>query len=112
MWGPLLAHVRVRVPNDDSSEGRAIRCHKVTEHGAHTNPTSGSLITGVERRTSQLRSQIRCIRKLRGFPDEPSEFEVSANSNSLTSLLTRWCLHGVKKARSERRASYPYCNRG
>ena len=85
-------------------------------HSAHADSTPGSWpnregTTG-ESRTSQVRSLIRCIQKLRGFPYEASEFEVSANSNSLTSLLTRWCLHGVKKARSERRASYPYCNRG
>src|SRR5215213_8893285 len=64
---------------------------------------------GADRRNSQVCSRIRYIRKLRDFPVEASELEVSSTGNPLTTLLTRWCLHGVKKAWPERRASYLCC---
>jgi hypothetical protein len=62
-------------------------------HGAHADPSFGSWLTGAESRTSQVRSRIRCIQKLlqklRDFPVEASEFEVSSTGNSLTGLLTQ-----------------------
>jgi hypothetical protein len=75
----------------------------------HADPRSGSWPTAAESRTSQVRSQFRCIRILRDFPVETSGFEVSITGNSLTALLNQWCLHRVKKAWPERRASYLCC---
>jgi hypothetical protein len=65
VWGSLLAHVRVQVPSDDSSEGKGIRCQEVGVRGAHTNPTSGFSLSGAERRTSQVHAHVRCISILR-----------------------------------------------
>jgi hypothetical protein len=75
----------------------------------HADPRSGSWLTAAESRTSQVRSQIRCMRILRDFPVETSEFEVSITGTSLIALLNQWCLHGVKKAWPERRASHLCC---
>ena len=70
------------------------------------------LPVALESRTSQVCSQIRYIRILRDFPVETSEFEVSSTENSLTALLTQWCLHGVNKTGPERRTSYLCCLSG
>jgi hypothetical protein len=78
-------------------------------HSTHADPRPNrEEITG-ESSTSRVRSQIRCIRKLHAFPVEAPEFEFSTTSNSVTALLTQWCLHSVKKAWSELRASYLCC---
>src|SRR5919112_1536440 len=76
------------------------------QHGAHADPASAaSRLPRAESRTSQVCSQISCIRKL-DFPVEASVFDASSSGNV---LLARWCLHGVKKSWPKRQAWHLYC---